>query len=115
MIKVKCVSLHYKKINPVCAYEGKDGGCSGPVEYFGISVLTDGTVRARTMCEKHMIGEKDHAISEGMEMAGETSVAGATSDAMLVDPKVIGELAEALGLEAEDLEDDGEQAGDEEE
>lgn len=101
-IEVKVVTLHYRKLNPVCAYLGKDDGCDGEADVVRISALTDGTVAVSTMCEYHSIKEKDHALAEGLKCVGQTSVAGLYSDAMLIDPAVAQEVAEGIGVGSQD-------------
>lgn len=100
IIEAKCIALHYRQINPVCAYEGTDGGCDADhPSIVRISVLTDGSLSVSTMCLKHSIGERDSAIGEGMICVGQTTVAGIYSDAVLYDVALQTEIAESLGLE----------------
>lgn len=91
-IELKALFVHYMKINRTCAYQGKDGGCRGDVDFFSVTLTNTSEVMVRTMCEYHMGKEKKHFIEvNGLKMDGRTSIAGCLSDAVLVDESAIQE------------------------
>lgn len=84
--EVRVFSVHYVKLNMTCAYVGMDGGCDGDVSIIRTTQLTDGTLRIATMCDKHHRREKAAQIDAGFIMAGTSSIPGAITDAVLIDP-----------------------------
>lgn len=96
MIEAKAVSVHYVKKDPVCAYKEVDGGCDGEADIIRVTLLTDGSTHVSLMCNRHHIGEKETCISDGMVLAGQSSVAGAFTDALLIDEAVAMEVAQAV-------------------
>lgn len=106
-VSVEILSVHYKKLNRKCAYEHL-GKCDGEVSIIRISVGTDGQLYVSTMCNRHAEGEKRSIIADGFVPQGQTSIAGAFSDAVLMNPK-IGDLIAAsideLGKQTRDNED----------
>lgn len=89
MLEVKAYKLDYKKLNKKCAY------CDAAATMIRITTLTDGTLRVSTMCDTHAEGEKQRAFIDGFKMAGESSIAGAFTDATLIDENVLHEMKQA--------------------
>lgn len=89
MLEVKAYKIDYKKLNKKCAY------CDAAATMIRITTLTDGTLRVSTMCDFHAEGEKKRAFLDGFKMAGESSIAGAVTDATLIDEDVLQEMKQA--------------------
>ncbi len=91
----KAHTIHYVKLNPVCAYAERPEVCGGPVAVIRVTHMSDNDVRVSTMCTLHAQGEQKHCVEEGLTMAGRTQLAGCFSDAILVDLEVMEEMKAA--------------------
>ena len=89
--------IKYVKLNRVCAYTNmKSDPCDGFVDVIRVTTTSVGEVSVSTMCTKHSVGEKEHAIAEGFELAGDTGVNGMVSDAILINPKIVDNLDKTM-------------------
>lgn len=84
-IEMKAIRIDYRKLVTTCAY------CPLPSTIVRITQTNTGDLMVSTLCDTHHLGEKQHAIDEGMVFMGETSMAGAYTDAVLIDPEAMKE------------------------
>ena len=80
--------MDYRRLNPVCAY------CPEPATVIGVASTTDSTVLVKTLCDEHGVGEQQHCKDQGMVMAGATSSDDTWTDATLLDPEALRQMAD---------------------
>ena len=89
MIESKAWRVDYRKLNPSCKYCGEDSTT------ISVTTTTAGDVLVSTLCDEHAKGEKEHCKEKGMVFAGDSVVAGAWTDATMLDPSVLLEMSDA--------------------
>lgn len=89
MEETKVYRLDYRNLNRVCTY------CTKPSTVIKVITTTTGDILVGTLCELHAKGEQEHfRKNDGLVMAGQSKVAGARTDATLIDPNAIREMAD---------------------
>ena len=106
MIESKPLRVDYRRLNPICTY------CPADATIIGDVTMSDGDVLVKTLCEEHGVGEQAHCKESGMALMGNASMAGVTTDATLIDPDAMREIAEQMDVEGFDAKSMAEAADD---
>lgn len=97
--------VDYRRLNPVCAY------CPNEATVIGVVTTLDSNVGVKTLCDEHATGELQHCKDEGMVMAGETALDNVWTDATLLDPTTLRQMADMFP-NADDFTDTMKEAAD---
>ena len=88
MEETKVYRLDYRRLNRVCTY------CTKPSTVIKVITTTGGDILVGTLCDLHAKGEQEHfRKNDGLVMAGKDKTGDARTDATLIDPNVLREMA----------------------
>ena len=96
MIETKPLRVDYRRLNPICTY------CPVDATIIAVVTMSDGDVLVKTLCEEHGLGEQANCRASGMALMGSASMAGVTTDATLIDPDAMRDIAEQMDAEGFD-------------